>query len=800
MSSEAAQTRQTRPKPLHTSRSFTRMESPPSTASSPRKRANTTQVAGIPSIPEARPIDADSELFGSDSKADVFENRDDDGKEASEPGTPAPELNLPDTLDELPIEIRSMTERFLESLSAKVHPAPLSADTLSDMFQDFYERASSQISVHIATLASRLGRKETSPVATVRNAKGRARAGSSAKRNGSPASTTSGGEMLTVSEVSDRKKARKVLELKRLAWEEAVERAVCERIYDKLWKHRTTDDDARDEKLRSRTAALSLVGIGLKELHVDIEPSQGPVPKTAQEKENEIYTSLSAAREALLRMDDERCPLGKLQHLTAAHKSIVETLSQLFPSSSSADEILPTLIYTLITAADLDLNVVSNLSFIQRFRSSSKVDGESAYCLVNLEAAISFLETVDLSSLRADELPEGPAKLSSRPSTPNTSDKSAPHQPHATHTLKPETSSVTATSHDIATPSTTDKPLPAIATTNLATSRPGAPSRRLSSMVQAQADRFETSRNELLQAADKVYDSINGTLENSLNSLFGRLKDQVTPGSTAISLPKTLEEARKLVSTPPPSEEDTLALSGSGRSSPDDPLSEVTNPKSTTSSSNRTLELLAGRGPNRDRSVDSASSTTSSLRRKTQSGATTNSKAPTESNNNNEPLAAASNFISSMNPLSLGNRFTSNFSNAIPRFGRAASTGTPPPPQNHQLPSLETSSSSAGKPKHLSHITESPTTTVTPATPTIGSSSSNSNSNPNPQHPPLERTNSHVSDDLNSTEALAELRRIKPPRKRFLEVGSANELKLGEVEELLAEYRRLARAIGEAVA
>lgn len=118
-------------------------------------------------------------------------------------------------------------------------------------------------------------------------------------------------------------------------------------------------------------------------------------------------------------MDDEHCPLGKLQHLTAAHKSIVETLSQLFPSSSSADEILPTLIYTLITSADMELNVVSNLNFIQRFRASNKVDGESAYCLVNLEAAISFLETVDLSSLRADELPEGPPKTNSRPSTPN---------------------------------------------------------------------------------------------------------------------------------------------------------------------------------------------------------------------------------------------------------------------------------------------------------------------------------------------------------------------------------------------
>ena len=71
-----------------------------------------------------------------------------------------------------------------------------------------------------------------------------------------------------------------MLEVKRVALEEAVERAVCEKIYEKLWKHRTTDDDARDEKLRSRTAALSLVGIGLKELHVDIDPTKGAVNMT----------------------------------------------------------------------------------------------------------------------------------------------------------------------------------------------------------------------------------------------------------------------------------------------------------------------------------------------------------------------------------------------------------------------------------------------------------------------------------------------------------------------------------------
>ncbi|KAI7644910.1 hypothetical protein KC318_g20354 [Hortaea werneckii] len=198
--------------------------------------------------------------------------------------------------------------------------------------------------------------------------------------------------MLTVSEVADRKKARKLLELKRIALEEAVERSVCEKVYDRIFKHKSTDDEARDEKLRSRTAALAVVGIGLKDLHMDIDRAKLDTGSSTQDKEAAIHTSLGDAREALQAMDEEHYPAGKLQHLNAAHKSIVETLSQMFPSSSSADEILPTLIYTLITSPPEGINIVSNLSFIQRFRTQSKVDGEAAYCLVNLEAAISFLE------------------------------------------------------------------------------------------------------------------------------------------------------------------------------------------------------------------------------------------------------------------------------------------------------------------------------------------------------------------------------------------------------------------------
>lgn len=71
-------------------------------------------------------------------------------------------------------------------------------------------------------------------------------------------------------------------------------------------------------------------------------------------------------------------------------------------SDSSADRILPTLIFCLIHCP-ADVTVVSDLLFIQRFRMKKSIDGEAAYCLTNLEAAICFLETVDLASLKLDD-------------------------------------------------------------------------------------------------------------------------------------------------------------------------------------------------------------------------------------------------------------------------------------------------------------------------------------------------------------------------------------------------------------
>jgi hypothetical protein len=186
-----------RPKPVRISRSFPRMDNGPGNGS-PRKRASTLQEQGIPAVPQPKAITTSPELVGKKHVADVFENQDDDEEPVqSGTGTPGPELQLPSTFDELPIEIRSLTERFLESLSAKVHPTPLTTEALSNLFQDFYERAASSIATHIASLSSRIGRDKSPAPSTsskTSSSKGRARAGSGAKRMESSPSNSGGEE------------------------------------------------------------------------------------------------------------------------------------------------------------------------------------------------------------------------------------------------------------------------------------------------------------------------------------------------------------------------------------------------------------------------------------------------------------------------------------------------------------------------------------------------------------------------------------------------------------------------------
>lgn len=549
--------------------------------------------------------------------------------------------------------------------------------------------------------------------------------------------------MLTTTEIVDKRKARRLLEQKRHAMEEAVERKACEAVYDRIWRHRSTLDEVRDEKLRSRTAALSLVGIGLGELGVDTDLATDNKQLSVSDREGQVRGWFTGARDNLMRMNDEKYPLGKLQHLAAAHKSIVDVLSKMQTSSSSADEILPTLIYTLLTTPAEGINVISNLHFIQRFRAANKVDGEAAYCLTNLEAAISFLETVDLASLRADEVLEGPPKPSSRPSTPLTEKKISfgPLQPSSPCLSSPITTPAIGTSSKPTT-TTVSKPLPSPPLTR--PSPPASPlhQRRLSHLLQPSTNAIGAASDAVRTSADQGFRNISNTLDNSFRFLFGRLKEQEmsSNGSSSVLIPRTLDDARKLVGSVA-SVEDNGSISGaSSTAEQHEMLGNEAQRKE-----DKVLGLISGHKQTRERSVDSTQSNGSGKR---VSSATSNgqaaSSAPLSTSAPSAPSNAAiesmRNLGNTLNPL---NRLAGM--NVMRGFGRTPSS-TPP-----------AIAASAERSKELG--------------------ATHTKLHPEPLSEPVRISS------------------ISPPISRFLEVDGPGDLKITEVADLLKDYRRLARVL-----
>ena len=534
--------------------------------------------------------------------------------------------------------------------------------------------------------------------------------------------------MLTASEVTEKKKARKLLEYKRLALEEALERRACEKIYNKIWRHKSTLDEVRDEKLRSKTAALALVGIGLKDLGIEID-------RQSTSAENDIRDALAPARDELARMNQEKSPLGKLQCLTTAHKTIVDTLSTIHPASSSADEILPTLIYTLITSPTEGINIISNLSFIERFRTSSKIDGEAAYCMTNLEAAIVFLENVDLASLREDELPQGPPKSPSRPPTPAHPLQTPSRAPSSSSDHSPS-GSVSGKSDHLATSSSSMLP-PSRATSSMSTSsasaqslhsasRPAPPlhQRRLSNLLNPPAKAIGAANDAVRNTAEEGFKNISNTLDNSFKFLFGRLREHSTDESQA-TIPQTLEDARKLVSQPLVPDDGAISETSSiAEKDAEQPMKRE----------DKLIGMVGGRVPSavRDRSVDSVHSSGSG-RRTVSASANPSSSVPTPSAPN--ALESVKNLGSSLNPL---NHLGSAFGGGFRGFGKSGPT---PPPVSAEKEKAKTVGASAD--------------TAKAADPAI----------------------------------------LEPPIQRFVEMKDADDLTLRDISVLLSDYQRLAKVV-----
>ncbi|PGH07100.1 hypothetical protein AJ79_06378 [Helicocarpus griseus UAMH5409] len=729
-----------RPKAPQTSKSFSRMEDI-SPGSFPRNRAKTVHGIMVPDLAPANSPLLSLEPESVEEEGDVFEKRDSADSAEGSPidRTDSAGFVSQDMADqfELPIELASLIDRFVASLSAKVYPTPPSIDQLSDLFQDFYGRAAALINTHISTLASRLNREQLSSPSQPRNA-GKAKRDSLYDSRKGAEKPVANQQMLTAEEVAEKRRARKLLQYKRHALEETVERRACEAVYDKIWRHKNTLDEVRDEKLRSKTAALSLVGIGLKDLGIEMWDLNG-------EKGKEASEYLESARESLIKMNDEKFPLGKLQHLTAAHKAIVDTLTKVLPSSSSADEILPTLIYTLITTPTEGINIISNMLFVQRFRTASRLDGEAAYCLTNLEAAISFLENVDLNGLRADGPQENTVKSSTGPSVSVTMRPDSPLNEDPT----PNSSS------------STPAPVPpdpgkATLAGRLASSESAqksrtaesSPQRRLTDLLQPSAKALGAANDAVRTTADQGLKNISSTLDNSFNFLFGRLKEVQTrysgePNGVSTLVPKTLDDARRLVTTSPVIDDIDI------RNEDDSPVQSTNQSIKaglTMKQEDKLLGLIGGRKTSRQNSGDSAGNSGSGLKALLTPGETSTPtltpsasifSSTTGQSTPNAAFGSMKNFGNTLNPLN-------HIPGMIRGFGRS-------PPE----PSSISTDKSRGDP--------------------ISSRSST----PIPQ-----KNNPNAAD-------------FKPAIKRFLEMQDAGELKMSDIPELLEDYKRLASLLNE---
>ncbi|QSZ30590.1 hypothetical protein DSL72_000147 [Monilinia vaccinii-corymbosi] len=730
-----------RPRLLQPSKSFSTQESP----SSPDRlfrplRANTIQNGTIPSVLMSDNTQS-RENRRPGTQSDIFEKSSEDegnGETADVSG------KLPVDFDELPIELVSLADTFIDSLSAKIHPTPPSVDKLSGLFQDFYAIAANHINTHISTLSTRQHRAG-SPAPSVPSLSSTAsKFRANKERPKGMEGRESEQQMLTSEEINERRRARKALEHKRVALEEAIERRVCEGIYDRIWRHRSSQDEAQDEKLRSKTAALSVVGIGLVDLGVDLGIESNEEPDAAVKRELEVREWLDGARKELIAMNDEKYPLGKLNHLKAAHKGIVDTLSHFHPSSS-ADEIMPMLIFTLITSRPEGIDVMSNLYFIQRFRCETKIDGEAAYCLTNLEAAISFLENVDLASLREDEVPSGPPKLNSRPSTPKPD--------------KPDSSTVGITPRALSAPvtvsATSSLSVPRATPSSSSSLRPTIQhvDRKLSDLFQPPAA-LAAAGDAIFDTADQGLKSIGNSLGDSYKLLIGKLKERDFGGQASeITIPKTLDDARKLVSTPPLEDEGSV----SGGSTPQSPSVKEQNEGRSRSDSakrldDRVLSFIGGRKVTRERSADSNRSGGSSSKRvafvQEESGekGTPSPQAPT--NNNQAIVESMRNLGISLNPM---NRIAGM--GMMRGFGRVTTPTTPTFPTTPTAPTRST-------------VPDGEAADLTSAFPDLA-----------PALPPKE------------------IAKIAPPNKRFMELQNPGDLKISEVMELLRDYRRLAGAL-----
>ncbi|KAF9272771.1 hypothetical protein BGZ88_004424 [Linnemannia elongata] len=162
---------------------------------------------------------------------------------------------------------------------------------------------------------------------------------------------------------------------------EGMEKLVMNRLFAYTFSPSTTDDAERDEVLTQKIRIFRWI----KPEHLDI-------PDNAQ---NAVY--LDKAQAELKKINSYKAPRDKVICILNCCKFIFTLIRRSEGNSKGADTFLPILIYVVLQSNPP--NLVSNVQYISRFRNPDKLQAEAGYYLASLDGAISFIETLEASSL-----------------------------------------------------------------------------------------------------------------------------------------------------------------------------------------------------------------------------------------------------------------------------------------------------------------------------------------------------------------------------------------------------------------
>ncbi|EEF48424.1 vacuolar protein sorting-associated protein 9A [Ricinus communis] len=170
---------------------------------------------------------------------------------------------------------------------------------------------------------------------------------------------------------------------------EGLEKYVMTKLFTRVFAS-LPDDVKADEQLSEK---MSLIQQFIRPENLDIKPPF----------QNE--TSWLLAQKELQKINMYKAPRDKLVCILNCCKVINNLLLNASIASNEnppgADEFLPVVIYVTLKANPPQLN--SNLLYIQRYRSQSRLVGEAAYFFTNMLSAVSFISNIDANSLSMEE-------------------------------------------------------------------------------------------------------------------------------------------------------------------------------------------------------------------------------------------------------------------------------------------------------------------------------------------------------------------------------------------------------------